>query len=144
MTDDSLRSVSIERTSVGRYLVRNRRGGTISIGSGQDDDFTPVELLLTAIGGCTAIEVDLVTSRRAEPEHFAVKITGDKVRDDSGNRMQNLTVEFTVSFPEGDAGDEAREALPRAVQRSHDRTCTVSRTVQLGTPVATRIETPSR
>jgi len=26
------------------------------------------------------------------------------------------------------------------VQRSHDRLCTVSRTVELGTPVATRIE----
>ena len=56
--------------------------------------------------------------------------------------MVNLAIEFRVAFPEGAAGDAAREALPRAAQMSHDRLCTVSRTVQLGTPVDTRT-TPS-
>lgn len=139
MTDDNTRSVEIERVSVGRYQVRNRRGGVISVGAGEGDDFTPVELLLAAIGGCTGIDVDLITSRRAEPDQFVVRVSGDKVRDDSGNRMENLAVEFTVTFPDGEAGDTAREALPRAVQRSHDRLCTVSRTVELGTPVAAEI-----
>jgi putative redox protein len=32
--------------------------------------------------------------------------------------------------------------LPRAARMSHDRLCTVSRTIELGTPVATRIEQP--
>ena len=139
MTDDKTRSVEVERVSVGRYLVRNRRGGSISIGSGGDDDFTPVELLLAAIGGCTGIDVDMLTSRRAEPDQFSVRVSGDKIRDESGNRMENLTVEFTVSFPEGEAGDAAREALPLAVRRSHDRLCTVSRTVETGSPVTAEI-----
>jgi uncharacterized OsmC-like protein len=140
MTDDTVRSVEIERTSIGRYVVRNVRGGSITIGTGEDDSFTPVELLLAAIGGCTAIDVDLITSRRAEPSEFVVKVTGDKIRDEAGgNRMDNLRVEFTVRFPDGEAGDAARQALPRAVQMSHDRLCTVSRTVELGTPVSTAI-----
>ena len=67
-------------------------------------------------------------------------MTGDKIRDDAGgNRMANLRVEFAVTFPEGAAGDAAREALPRSVRMSHDRLCTVSRTVELGTPVSTEI-----
>lgn len=136
MSDDSFRSVEIERTSVGRYVVRNVRGGSISMGSGGDDSFTPVELLLAAIGGCASIDVDHVTSRRAEPARFSVEVTGDKIRDESGgNRMRNLRVEFAVTFPEGPDGDRAREALPRSLQQSHDRLCTVSRTVELGTPV---------
>jgi len=139
MTDDKTRSVEVERVSVGRYRVRNRRGGSISIGSGEGDDFTPVELLLAAIGGCTGIDVDMLTSRRAEPDEFSVRVSGDKIRDESGNRMENLTVEFTVSFPDGEAGDAARQALPLAVQRSHDRLCTVSRTVEMGSPVAAEI-----
>ena len=139
MTDDNSRSVEMERVDVGRYLVRNRRGGSITIGSGGDHDFTPVELLLAAIGGCTAIDVDLITSRRAEPDHFSVRISGEKVRDENGNRMQDLTVEFRVTFPDGEPGDAARDMLPRAVQRSHDRLCTVSRTVELGTPISTEI-----
>jgi uncharacterized OsmC-like protein len=140
MTEGTKRSVDIERASVGRYVVHNVRGGTITVGGGDDDTFTPVELLLAAIGTCTAIDVDLITSRRAEPTEFSVEVTGDKIRDAAaGNRIQNLRVEFTVTFPEGEAGDAAREALPSAVRRSHDRICTVSRTVQLGTPVSTEI-----
>lgn len=144
MTDDTFRSVDIERHSVGRYVVRNARGGLMPIGTGEDDAFTPVELLLAAIGGCTAVDVDLITSRRAEPGEFIVRVTGDKIRDEAGgNRMDNLLVEFTITFPEDAAGDAAREALPRAVQQSHDRLCTVSRTVELGTAVSTAIVSPA-
>jgi uncharacterized OsmC-like protein len=140
MTNDTFRSVDIERTSAGRYVVRNVRGGSIPIGTGNDDTFTPVELLLAAIGGCTAADVDVLTSRRAEPTEFVVTVTGDKIRDEAGgNRMENLRVEFSVTFPDGDAGDAAREVLPRSVQMSHDRLCTVSRTVQLGTPISSGI-----
>ncbi|MFF5056802.1 OsmC family protein [Micromonospora sp. NPDC000663] len=137
MSDDTFRSVEIERTSVGNYVARNVRGGSMSMGTGEDASFTPVELLLAAIGGCTAIDVDHITSRRAEPTRFSVDVTGDKVRDEAGgNRMQNLRVEFTVTFPAGPDGDKAREALPRSLQQSHDRLCTVSRTVELGTSVS--------
>ncbi|ADB32581.1 OsmC family protein [Kribbella flavida DSM 17836] len=137
MGDDTLRQVHFERTANGKYLVQNQRGGTLPVGSGGDTDFTPVELLLAAIGACSAIDVDVVTSRRAEPTEFRAVVRGDKIRDaEQGNRMQNLTVEFSIHFPAGEAGDKAREALPRAVKMSHDRLCTVSRTVELGTPVA--------
>lgn len=137
MSEDTFRSVEIERTSLGNYVVRNVRGGSVSLGAGEDASFTPVELLLAAIGGCTAVDVDHITSRRADPTRFAVEVTGDKVRDEAGgNRMRNLRVEFTVTFPEGADGDRAREALPRSLRQSHDRLCTVSRTVELGTPVS--------
>jgi putative redox protein len=136
MDNENLRSAEIERTGAGQYVVRNARGGEMPLGSGEDAAFTPVELLLAAIGGCTAIDVDLVTSRRAEPAGFVVRVTGDKVRDESGNRMRNLEVEFAVTFPEGPDGDKAREALPRIMRQSHDRLCTVTRTVELGTPVS--------
>jgi uncharacterized OsmC-like protein len=81
-----------------------------------------------------------VTSRRAEPTHFSITVSGDKVSDkEEGNRMTNLHVTFDVRFPEGPAGDEARTLLPRTVKLSHDRLCTVSRTVELGTEVTTTI-----
>ena len=137
---DSHRSVTITRTSAGRYTAVNGRGGVLDFGTGDVDDFTPVELFLTAIGGCTAVDVDILTTRRAEPESFVVKVDGDKVRDEGGSRMEELSVTFRVRFPEGEGGDAARALLPDAMARSHDRLCTVSRTVELGTPVATRIE----
>jgi uncharacterized OsmC-like protein len=137
MSEETARRVDIERASVGRYTVRNVRGGSLAVGTADDETFSPVELLLAAIGCCTAIDVDLVASRRAEPTRFTVEVTGDKIRDGGGgNRMENLAVTFTVAFPAGADGDAARDALPRLVQLSHDRLCTVSRTVELGTPVS--------
>ncbi|PRX50880.1 putative OsmC-like protein [Prauserella shujinwangii] len=133
------RSVRIERVSAGRYLAHSPSGATIRLGG--EDEFSPVELLLAAIGGCTAIDTDVATSRRTEPESFTVTVTGDKVSDrDSGNRMENLTVTFAVRFPDGEQGDAARAMLPRTVALSHDKLCTVSRTVELGTAVRTVIE----
>jgi putative redox protein len=141
MAEDTLRSVRLDRVAVGRYEVTNRRGGTITIGDGSDDDFSPVELLLAAIGGCTAVDADTATSRRAEPTEFTVTVRGDKISDrEDGNRMENLAVTFAVTFPEGAEGDDARTVLPRAVRLSHDRLCTVSRTVERGTPVSVTID----
>ena len=140
MPADPHRSVSITRTSPGRYTAVNGRGGTLDFGTGDVDDFTPVELFLAAIGGCTAVDVDIFTTRRSEPDSFVVEVGGNKVRDEGGNLMEDLSVTFRLAFPPGEGGDAARALLPEAVQRSHDRLCTVSRTVELGTPVTTRIE----
>lgn len=132
MAEDTYRSVRVERVSTGTYVAHNARGGTLPIGG---DDFTPVELLLAAIGSCTATDADVVISRRTEPESFTVTVSGDKVQDESGNRMTNLAVTFDVRLPDGPAGEQARTLLARTVTLSHDRLCTVSRTVELGTPV---------
>jgi putative redox protein len=139
-TDYAHRGVRIERTGPNTYIVSNEHGGQLTIGSGDGTSFTPVELLLASIGGCTAIDVDLLTSRRAEPEAFEVLVDAEKARDEAGNHLTDLVVTFRVSFPEGEAGDQARAILPDVVQKSHDRLCTVTRTIELGTHVATRIE----
>jgi putative redox protein len=138
-SDTNHRSVGVERTSGGRFRVRNERGGEITIGTGGEADFTPTELLLAAIGGCTAIDVDIFTTRRSEPEAFSVSVDADKIRDGSGNRLTNIVTTFDIAFPEGAAGDAARALLPDAVQRSHDRLCTVGRTVETGTPIEPKI-----
>jgi uncharacterized OsmC-like protein len=139
-TDSAHRSVRLERTQNSRYVITNDRSGHISVGSGEGTDFTPVDLLLAGIGGCTAIDVDILTSRRAEPEAFEVLVDAEKVRDAAGNHLTDIVVTFRVRFPEGEAGDKARALLPDAVKKSHERLCTVSRTVELGTPIASRIE----
>lgn len=128
------RSVSMTRVSKGVFDVTNVRGGTMRIG-GDGPDFTPVELLLAAIAGCSAVDVDYITTKRTQPETFTVDASGEKLRDDSGNFMGGLEVTFSVTFPEGEDGDRAREMLPKAIAMSHDRLCTVTRTVELATPV---------
>ncbi|HEY1705351.1 MAG TPA: OsmC family protein [Trebonia sp.] len=142
MSGDTHRQVSLERAERGQYTVTNARGGQITVGSAAEGTsyFTPVELLLAAIGGCTAVDVDFVTARRAEPDRFEIEVGGESVRDDHGNHVTDITVTFRVAFPDGADGDKARAILPDIVQKSHDRLCTVSRTVELGTTVTPRIE----
>ncbi|MGN5381537.1 OsmC family protein [Streptomyces lasalocidi] len=141
MTDNSLRSVTVERTRTGHFVATNARGGSVSFGTGAagDTEFTPVELLLAALGGCTAVDVDTATTRHAEPSSFTVAVRGTKVDDDLGNRLTDLAVTFRVTFPDGEGAERARAILPRAVRTSHDRLCTVSRTVETGTPVTATI-----
>ena len=141
MAEDTHRQVRIERIANSRYTATNERGGQITVSTGAGTDFTPVELLLTAIGGCTAIDVDVLTSRRAEPDSFVIEVGAEKVRDEKGrNVLTDITVTFRIAFPDGEGGDKARALLPDAVKQSHDRLCTVSRTVEAGTPIATHIE----
>lgn len=139
MNAETERGVEITRVSLGTYEAVNRRGGILRFGSGDDDSFSPVELLLTAVAGCTAADIDFITAKRADPEQFNATVTADKLRDASGNHLANITLTFDITFPEGDGGDEARHVLPEALKRSHDRLCTVSRTIELGTPIEARL-----
>ena len=145
MADDAHRSVTLTRTGPSTFEARNVRGGTMPVGSGGEDPdlFSPVELLLVGIAGCSGIDVDLLTSRLAEPESFEVSASGDKVRDGDGNHMGPITVTVSVTFPAGEAGDAARDRLPDAVAKSRDRLCTVSRTVQLPTTVTYELGAPA-
>ena len=135
---DTHRWITLDRAEPGVFVARNARGGELRVAGDDGATFTPVELLLVAIGACSATDVDAVTARRSAPGTFTVRVDAQKVRDGVGNVLRDIEVTFDISFPAGEAGDAARQALPRALQASHDRTCTVSRTVEAGEQIAVR------
>jgi putative redox protein len=131
--------VTVDRLGGQKYQASNARGGQVRMGTGGDADFTPVELMLAAIAGCTSVDVDIVTSRRAEPERFGVTAERDKVKDETGNIVTGIEVRFRVAFPAGEQGDAARAMLPDIVRKSHERLCSVGRTIEAATPITTRV-----
>jgi putative redox protein len=135
MSEETLRRLDLTQIGDHRYTAVNVRGGVLPIGSGDDSDFTPVELLLASLAGCTAIDVGLITGKRASPDAFDVHVEGHKVRDDDGSHLVGLQVTVSIRFPEGEDGDRAREVLPRAIRQTADRLCTVGRTLQLGSTI---------
>ena len=139
MNDDTTRAVSLTRLAHGRYEAVNARGGTIEFSTDREQTFTPVELFLASIAGCSAIDVDFITAKRSEPIRFEVSMTANKVRDEHGNHLVNLAMRFDVAFPDDEDGRAAAGLLPDAIARTHDRLCTVSRTIEIGTPVAASI-----
>jgi uncharacterized OsmC-like protein len=135
LSEQTHRSVDLHQIGEHRWMATNNRGGGVSIGAGEDPDFTPVELLLAALVGCGAADLDYITGKRAPFETFQARAEGHKIRDDGGSHLVRLTVTFDVTFPEGEGGDAARAVLDRTVEQIQDRLCTVGRTVTLGDPV---------
>ncbi len=136
---DTHRSLRIERAGEGAYLARNDRGGELRFGTSDESDFSPVELLMVAIAGCSAVDVEVVTGRRSEPTRFVAQVDAEKLREPDGSILREIVVTFDVRFPQDEAGDAARQVLARALQISHDHSCTVSRTVETGVPVTMRL-----
>ncbi|WP_431709750.1 OsmC family protein [Glutamicibacter uratoxydans] len=143
MADNSreLREVNIERLSSGHYLATSEQSGaTLEFGQGEGL-LTPVELLLAAIAGCSSIDVDVATTRRTEPEKFQVQASGYKLTEEGAGRMDDISMSFDLKFPDTDEGRKAAGMVDRIIKLSHDKYCTVSRTVELGAKVTSqRIE----
>jgi len=132
-------TVDLSRLGQHHFEAANSRGGTLSFGRKKDGEFTPVELLLVAIAGCTAMDVDAITVKRSEPLRFHVSCSGHSTKSKHGNHVTDIAVDFDVEFPDSEGGHAAADVLEIAIRKSHDRLCTVTRTVELPTPVGTRL-----
>lgn len=131
----NLRSVHLTRTGTMAYRSTNTRGGVISIGEGQNSDFTPVELLLVALGACNAVSIEALT-KRAEPRRFDVSVEGQNIKDaDGGTQLEDLVVTIDLSFEGDEDGRKMTDRIPDAIEKSHHKICTVTRTIERGTPV---------
>ena len=134
-----IREGSIKRGESRKYQATSLESGA-SLEFGQGEGLlTPVELLLAAIAGCSAIDVDVATTRRSEPENFEVKASGYKVSEDSASRMEDIRLGFDLKFPDTEEGRKAAGMVERIVKLSHDKYCTVSRTVELGASVQSEV-----
>lgn len=137
--DPGYRAVTVERVGPTHYRATNAQGVSLDFGQGEGL-MSPVELLLAATAGCSAVDVDVVTSRRSEPEEFVVEASAIKHTDDEGgSRLRDVELDFRVRFPEDAAGQKAAALVPRLVALSHDKDCTVSRTVERPTSVVARV-----
>ncbi|MFW0111103.1 OsmC family protein [Rothia sp. CCM 9417] len=133
--DPNYRAVTVERTASRHYRATNAKGDSLEFGQGEGL-LTPVELLLAAIAGCSAIDVDVVTGRRAEAEEFSVTSSGIRQVDENGAvRMDDIEVSFKVRFAATEAGEKAQSMVDRLIRLSAEKDCTVSRTVEHGSKI---------
>ncbi|MCP2348931.1 putative OsmC-like protein [Nonomuraea roseoviolacea subsp. carminata] len=120
----------VERTDDGGFRATNARGAEVRMGGGDEDGvFTPVELLLAAVGGCNIVTVEPLTAQRGHRlVRLAMTVESEKVQP---NLLGPVTITYDVELP-----SEEADAVYRAVaQRVHEKYCTVSRSLQEGTEV---------
>ena len=132
---ENYRQTKIERIDRLRYRAYGANGATLDFGV-DEGLLTPVELLLAAIAGCSSVDVDAGTSRRATPEVFEVLASALKQNEDGAVRLDDVEVDFDVRFPEDEQGTKAQKMVDRLIQLSEQKDCTVSRTVEHPTNVS--------
>jgi putative redox protein len=119
--------VHVERTEDG-FVARNDRGGEITMGTSVGL-FSPLELLLAAVGGCNIMTVEPLTAQRG---HRLVRLAMDVTSEKAGpTQLESVTVTYDVEPP----SEEAREVFESVAQRVHERHCIVSRSLERGTEV---------
>ncbi|MER7134797.1 OsmC family protein [Streptosporangium saharense] len=128
--------VDVERTENG-FVARNDRGAEVVMGGGDEQGvFTPVELLLAALGGCNIVTVEPLTAKRGHRlVRLAMTVQAEKVEP---TLLGPITVTYDVELPEGD--DEADEVFRAVARRVEEKYCTVSRALRGQTEV--RLELP--
>jgi uncharacterized OsmC-like protein len=115
-------NVRVERTEDG-FQATNDRGARVAIGDSSEVEgaFTPVELLLAALGGCEIVTVEPLTAQRGHRMvRLAATVEAEKI---ATSRLGTITITYDVELPEGD--DKAADVLTKVAGRVHDRYCTV-------------------
>ena len=110
----------------GTVTAVNRHGATITIDANGERGFTPVEMLLAALGSCGAVDmVELMRKQRAPVTPLAVEVEGEK----GEHAMEWLRVTYRPPAPV----DQVK--LERARSKTAEDLCTVSRTLVRSCPV---------
>jgi putative redox protein len=111
---DGMRFVATD--SVGHSIVLD---ASKQVG-GEDSGFSPLQLLLAALGGCTGIDiVDLMRKQRQQVDDLEIKVSGERV-EEPPRVYKNIRVEYRIK------GTGIKEqAVQRAIQLSEEKYCSV-------------------
>jgi len=123
--------VTVERTTDG-FVARNSRGGELTFGTGGEDAaFTPVELMLAALGGCNIVTVEPLTAKRGHRlVRLAATVDAEKVKP---NQLGTITMTYDVELPPDDP--DAAQVFHDVALRVHEKACTVSTALESVTEI---------
>jgi putative redox protein len=121
----------------GTVAAENEHGASMVMGPSGPDRFSPVELLVVALGGCSGMDfVDLMAKQRRPVAPVELEVTAERAPGDA-QRLAWLRVAYRPEVDERDATkvERARRTIP-------EKTCTVSRTLMHGCTVEHVVEPP--
>lgn len=110
--------------------ARNEDGNSIQMdGSpdigGEGKGMRPRQLLLAAVGGCSAIDVILILKKqKQEITEFDVEVEGESEKVEHYSLFRDITLHFKIK------GNVDKEKAERAVKLSIDKYCSVSKTLE--------------
>ena len=107
--------------------------------SAQDEDnatgMIPPDMLLAAIGGCTAIGVtSILQQKRQDLKGLVINVSGEQ-DEERPNAFHTITIEYVVT-----GNNISRKAVEDAVELSLGKYCSVSATVEAKANIISKIE----
>jgi len=111
---DGMRFVATD--SVGHSIVMDASKQVGGEGSG----FSPLQLLLAALGGCTGIDiVDIMRKQRQQVDDLEIMVSGERVKEPP-RVYSSVHVEYRVK-----GRNIEEKAVKRAIRLSEDKYCSV-------------------
>ncbi|MBL7934813.1 MAG: OsmC family protein [Bacteroidia bacterium] len=98
--------------------------GSPDIG-GQGKGMRPMQLLLAAVGGCSAIDVILILKKQKQViESFEVEVDGEREKIEDYSLFREICLNFKIK------GNVDLDKAERAVKLSMEKYCSVSKTLE--------------
>ncbi len=108
--------------------------GTGDIG-GINGGFRPMQMLLAAAGGCSAIDViGILKKQRMNPDDLKIEVTGERVDVESYSEFKTIHIHFIFK------GDLDEGKVDRAINLSLNKYCSVSKTLEKTSKITSSFE----
>lgn len=128
VTIDHLKSTHMEAQNEEGGVVR--MDGSTEIG-GLEGGFSPLQLLLAGIGGCSAIDViGILEKQKQDLQDLKVVVEGDKQSVDQHSEFTKIHLNFIFT------GDLDEKKVARAIDLSIDKYCSVSKALERGSEIS--------
>lgn len=114
-----------------------RMDGSTSIG-GLEGGFSPMQLLLAGIGGCSAIDIiGILEKQKQDLQDLHVEVEADKQSIGTYSEFKTIHLEFIFT------GDLEAKKVERAINLSLDKYCSVSKALEKGSKISHSYEIKS-
>lgn len=111
------------------FSASNENGNTVQLDASQDIGGTnqgmrPMQMLLVAMGGCSAIDVvNILKKQRQDLKDIKITVTGEREKDAIPSLYQTVHAHFKLF------GDLDPDKVEKAINLSIDKYCSVSHTL---------------
>lgn len=123
--------INIKRLNENFHMeASNEDGNTLQMDSspeigGEGKGMRPRQMLLAALGGCSAIDVILILKKqKQEITDFDVEVEGESEKVEHYSLFRDITLHFKIK------GKVDLDKAERAVKLSIDKYCSVSKTLE--------------
>lgn len=106
-----------------------RMDGNTKIG-GLEGGFSPMQLLLAGIGGCSAIDIiGILEKQKQDLQDLRVEVDGDKQQKDTFSEFNTIHLKFIFT------GNLDPKKVERAIDLSINKYCSVSKALEKGSKI---------